>query len=48
MSETDAGQWSREMDQEIEKRFRRQIRDAGVPSADVERAIQEVRERLGK
>jgi hypothetical protein len=48
MSETDAGQWSREMDQEIEKRFRRQMGDAGVPPADVERAIQEVRERSGK
>ena len=48
MSETEAGQWSREMDQEIEKRFRRQMRDAGVPPVDVERAIQEVRERLGK
>ena len=45
MSETDAGQWSGEMDQEIEKRFRRQMSDAGVPPADVERAIQEVRER---
>jgi hypothetical protein len=45
MSEADAAQWSGEMDQEIEKRFRRQMRDAGVPPADVERAIQEVRER---
>jgi hypothetical protein len=48
MSETDAGRWSGWMDQEIEKRFRRQMSDAGVPPADVERAIQEVRERLGK
>jgi hypothetical protein len=48
MSATDAEQWSGEMDQEIEKRFRRQMSDASVPSADVERAIQEVRERLGK
>jgi hypothetical protein len=45
MSETDAAQWSGEMDQEIEKRFRRQMRDAGVPPADVELAIQEARER---
>ena len=45
MSEMDAGQWSCEMDQEIERRFRRQMSDAGVPPADVERAIQEVRER---
>ncbi len=48
MSETDAGQWSGEMGQEIEKRFRRQMNDAGVPPADVERAIQDARERLGK
>ena len=36
------------MGQEIEKRFRRQMNDAGVPPADVERAIQDARERLGK
>jgi|SRR5580698_6513988 hypothetical protein len=48
MSETDAGQWISEMDQEIEKRFRRQMSDVGVPPADVERAIQEVRERWAK
>jgi hypothetical protein len=48
MSEADAGQGSGELDQEIEKRFRRQMSDAGVPSADVERAIQGVRERWEK
>jgi hypothetical protein len=44
MSETDAGRWCDEMDREMEKRFRRQMSDAGVPPTDVERAIQEVRE----